>query len=79
MAPRHGLDVVLRVPVGIVDHDRVRRHEVDADAAGPRGEEHDAHSFRTLLRELVDLFLPVSARDAPIDSTVRVLRTPQVI
>jgi hypothetical protein len=73
MTSRHGLDVVLRVPVGIVDHDRVRRHQIDADAAGSRGEEHDAHGTLALLRELVDLFLPVSARDAPIDATVRVL------
>ena len=79
MTSRHRLHIILRVPVRVVDDDCVGRDQIDADAARSCGEEHDAHGAVALLRKLVDLFLPVSTRDASIDATVRVLRTPQVI
>ena len=74
MTSRHRLHIILRVPVRVVDDDCVGRDQIDADAARSCGEEHDAHGTLTLLRELVYLFLPVSARDATVHSTVGVFR-----
>ena len=41
VAARHGLDVILRVPVGVVYDDSVGRRQVDADAARPRREQEE--------------------------------------
>jgi len=36
-----GLEVLMRVPVGVEDDDGVRRLEVEAEAARPRGQQED--------------------------------------
>ena len=84
MAPRHGLHVVLRVPVGIINDDRVARRpsrSVDADAAGQRVERSMTRtaSGPCCANWSICFCELVSARDAAIDATVRVLCTPQVI
>eukprot|EP00965_Chrysotila_dentata_P222867 6193232-Pleurochrysis_carterae.AAC.2 len=50
---RECLDVVLRVPVGVVDDDGVGRDEVDPDAARARAQQEEKGG-RALGREAVD-------------------------
>ena len=69
MAARLGLQVVLRVPVGVVDDDGVGRRQVDADAARARAEEEEegGRAFRT---EAVDGLLPFVTGDRAIEPLV---------
>ncbi len=41
MGPVLGLEVLVRVPVGVEDDDSVRRLEVEAEAARPGGQQED--------------------------------------
>ena len=52
------LEVHLRVPVGVKEDDDVGGVEVDAQAAGPRGQQED-ELLAPLRVEVVDLRLPV--------------------
>ena len=71
VAPRHALHVVLRVPVRVVQNDRVGGGQVDADAARSGGEEEgegrrgvarleavDGRLARLLLRRAVEALVP---------------------
>jgi hypothetical protein len=41
VSPVLGLEVLMRVPVGVEDDDRVGRLEVESEAARPRGQQED--------------------------------------
>mmetsp|Transcript_20639 Transcript_20639/g.79043 ORF Transcript_20639/g.79043 Transcript_20639/m.79043 type:complete len:211 (-) Transcript_20639:787-1419(-) len=78
VAARLRLDVILGVPVAVVDHDSVGGGQVDAEAASPRGEEED--ELRRARRvESVDPFLPVPARHAAVDAAELVALVDHVV
>ena len=70
VAARLGLDVVLRVPVGVVDDHRVGGDEVDADAARARAKEEE--ELVGIVGEAVDGRLPRLARDGAVEPLVLV-------
>ena len=63
---RHGLHVVLRVPVRVEDDHGVGGREVDADAARARREDED-EGVRLRVREAVDRLLARRARDRAVE------------
>ena len=60
------LEVVLGVPVAVIDDHRVRRHQVDAEAAGAGGEQEALD--RGLHVELLNVALPVSPGGAAVQA-----------
>ena len=69
VAARLRLQVVLRVPVGVVDDDRVGRGEVDAHAARARAEQEEKGG-RAGLAEPVDGGLALVAGDRAVEALV---------
>ena len=69
MGSAKGLDVVVRIPVTVVDDDGVGRCQVNAETAGPGGEkEHEL--LGTWRIESVDGVLTVIASDTSINALV---------
>lgn len=69
-----GLRVAVRVPVRVVDDDRVGAREVDAQAARARGKEESEDGG--VLVELLDALLPLVHLDAAVDAPVGPLAVP---
>eukprot|EP00967_Tisochrysis_lutea_P159177 scaffold328920_cov52-Tisochrysis_lutea.AAC.6 len=69
MAARHGLQVVLRVPVRIEHDDSVGRCEVDADAARA-GSDHEYEGFGGGVRKAVNSGLPFAPRHGAVEALV---------
>ena len=65
------LDVIVRIPVAIVDDHRVRRGEIDAQAPCPGGEKK-AELFSTRSVETIDGILSIGTRRFPVHSFVLV-------
>mmetsp|Transcript_6942 Transcript_6942/g.13213 ORF Transcript_6942/g.13213 Transcript_6942/m.13213 type:complete len:216 (+) Transcript_6942:1287-1934(+) len=78
VAPRLRLDVVLRIPVRIVNNDSVCRSEVDADAARACAKEEDKY-IRSFLRETVDPSLAIRGLHRSVQPFVRVRAIVQVV
>lgn len=69
MSAVHGLQVHLRVPVGVVDDDDVGRREVDAEPAGAC-RQHEHELFTALRVVLLDLPVAVLVRRLTVQTTV---------
>ena len=69
MAARLGLQIVLRVPVGIVDDDRVGGRQVDAHAARARAQQEEK-GIRVRRAVAVDGSLPLVASHRPVQALV---------
>mmetsp|Transcript_22778 Transcript_22778/g.67502 ORF Transcript_22778/g.67502 Transcript_22778/m.67502 type:complete len:715 (+) Transcript_22778:982-3126(+) len=65
----HRLQVGLRVPVAVVDDDRVGRLQVDAEPARARGEEEE-EAVRVGLVEGVNHLLPLRPTRRPVDAAI---------
>mmetsp|Transcript_8835 Transcript_8835/g.30371 ORF Transcript_8835/g.30371 Transcript_8835/m.30371 type:complete len:382 (+) Transcript_8835:666-1811(+) len=65
VAPVHGLQVLLRVPVRVVDHHGIRRREVDAQTPGSRREQKVVEVG--VLVERVNGIPPVRQAHTPVD------------
>ena len=76
--PVHGLQVHLRVPVGVEEDDDVGSVEVDAEAAGPRGQ-HEDELGRARSVVLLDLRVPVLVGRLAVDAAVVVAAEPAVV
>mmetsp|Transcript_3158 Transcript_3158/g.7492 ORF Transcript_3158/g.7492 Transcript_3158/m.7492 type:complete len:407 (+) Transcript_3158:1050-2270(+) len=76
--PRHGLHVILRVPIGVEDDARVRCGQVDPQAARARGEEED-ECVRAGLAEAIDRRLPQVAAYRTVKPLVRVAALAEVV
>ena len=66
VAPRHRLEIVLRVPVRVVDDGGVRGGEGDPHAARAGGEEVDESAIRGV--EPIDASLAIRLRGGPVES-----------
>ena len=66
MYARHRLHIVLRVPVGVEDNDRVGRGQVDPHAARARREYED-EGVGVLIGEAINRPLPLGAGDGAIE------------
>ena len=77
VAARHRLQVVLRVPVAVVDDGGVGGGEGDAHPAGARGEQVD--KARPVAVEAVDARLPVRLARAPVQALELVRHLVQVV
>mmetsp|Transcript_633 Transcript_633/g.2449 ORF Transcript_633/g.2449 Transcript_633/m.2449 type:complete len:253 (-) Transcript_633:1218-1976(-) len=66
MAPVHGLHVLVGVPVRVVDDDRVRGGEVDAQPARARRQQEDA--VLLIIVEALDALLARRLRDTAVDA-----------
>ena len=69
MAARHALQVVLRVPVGVEDDDRVGGGQVDADAARARREQEEERA-RCRVREAVDCLLALILTHRAVEALI---------
>ena len=76
--PIHGLQVHLRVPVGVKNDDDVGSVEVDAQSAGPR-RQHEDELGRARSVVLLDLRVPVLVGRLTVDTTVAVATVPTVV
>ena len=76
--PIHGLQVHLRVPVGVKEDDDVGGVEIDAQSAGPR-RQHEDELGRARSVVLLDLSVPVLVRRLAVDATVAVAAVPTVV
>lgn len=68
VGPVHRLDVVLRVPVDVVDDHSVCPSEVDAQPPGPGGEEEQLVLGRVV--EVVSELIPLGERSASVQPAV---------
>mmetsp|Transcript_8046 Transcript_8046/g.19965 ORF Transcript_8046/g.19965 Transcript_8046/m.19965 type:complete len:209 (-) Transcript_8046:1229-1855(-) len=78
MCAVHRLQVHLRVPVAIVDNDRVCGHKVDAQPTGACGEQKD-ELLAAISIVCVDHVLAVVARGVAVDAAVLVLAVDKVV
>eukprot|EP00982_Pelagococcus_subviridis_P014849 31362-Pelagococcus_subviridis.AAC.11 len=77
MAPRHRLEVVLRVPVRVVDDRGVRGGQRDPHPARASGQE--IHESLAVLVEPIDPGLAIRLARAPVEAFVLVLHHPEVV
>ena len=66
--PEDGLDVVAGVPAGVEDDDSVGGDEVDAEAAGPGGDQEETHPQAGALVEVIAISFSSLSRSASIQS-----------
>ena len=71
MAPVHGLQVRLRVPVRVIEHDRVRGLQVNTETARSRAEEEAIQRTRGSV-VLLDALLPQFVGRGAVDADVAV-------
>mmetsp|Transcript_9389 Transcript_9389/g.19079 ORF Transcript_9389/g.19079 Transcript_9389/m.19079 type:complete len:356 (-) Transcript_9389:1289-2356(-) len=74
----HGLEVDLRVPVGVVKDDNVRGLEVDSQTTGPRGEE-ERELRGVIFVERVHLLVPLVPVRVAVDPAVLVADVVHVV
>ena len=82
MRPAQRLDIVVRVPVGIVKHDRVCGGEVDAEAARPGREEEDELLLgggAQVAVEAIDAQLPLRGAHVAVEPLEAVAARQQVV
>ena len=68
------LEIILWVPVGVVDDDGVGGGQIDAETAGASTQQED-EAVRVGLTEAVNRFLAQVATDTPVDTLVRIPAT----
>lgn len=78
MRSRESLDVVVRIPIGVVDNDSVSGCKIDSQATGTSGQKED--ELRGTGRvETIDGLLTQISGDAAINTLVLVARTVQEV